>query len=336
MKIIIAHTKEGENAEFVYKAFEAGALSHGDTCVHVEHLRDLHKIRDADVVFQVSYPFIAHRYVFCDEFGNRRPNIEDRLTRSPINDFRVGVFEEAIKNKKRLLSLDSGLLNFRRRENKNYYQISFDSIKNLGKYYNQNSPADRFNALDIEIKPWKKDGGKDLLVFGQVYFGVGSQHVDIRKWQKIWMLEYLTKKGRRPITFSGHPNNPEEYKNDTKLGKTRVIKFSKSKHFKDDFQNSVLAMTFCSHVIAECVVEGLPTYCYSKTSMGWPLFGATTVEEALTPKFPDREQWLYDMAYTQWHTQELENGTAWAHYRPHALKTEDVNWEGMLQPVCLT
>lgn len=335
MKVIIAHTKVGEHADFVYSALEKGCKAHGDTVQHIHSVPEVRHIADADVVMQVSYPFIAHKYVFCDEYDYCPASSSD--VRSPINHFRMEVFEAAVRNKKRLLSLDSGLLNFVRRSNKNYYQLSYDSIKNLGKFYNYNSPSDRFDELGIEIKPWKTDNVGNVVVFGQVRYGVGSQHVDVRSWMRAWMCQYLEIEhpNRHPILFRGHPNNPNEYRTE-KIGKLKRIKFSSAANFKKDLLKAACAVTFCSHVIAETVVEGIPSFCYSKTSMGYPLFMANSMDDILNLKFPEREQWLYDMAYTQWYTTELENGVAWNHYRPHALKIEDVDWDAMVKPVCST
>lgn len=330
MIIAIAHTKIGQKADYAYRAFEEGAKAHGDSCVHITSHDDIKKIKDCDIVFQVAYPFLAHKYVFCDEFGFGKSPIPPENVYSQVNTFRLSVFDEAIKYRKRLLSIDSALLGFKRETLDSYYQISFDSIKGLGKYYNENSPSDRFEKLNIEVKPWRKNGNH-ILTHGQVLYGVGSQHVDINKWMKKFIVNYFESPNRKikKHFFRGHPNAQHSLKSDQKV--QRMVSFSKDT-LEADFTNCWCSVTFCSHIIAESIVRGIPCISCSKTSMGYPLFHSDNpIEDCMNPPMPDRQQWLNDIAYTQWHTDEIKDGTAWAHYRQHALKTADVDWDKHIQ-----
>lgn len=330
MKIAICHTKPCTNALIAFDAFKNGLKLHGDQFVDVQGFDDIKKIEQCDAAVMVSYPDLVELgYKFCDEQHMER----QRQFWSIINTFRGECYKKCVETKKRMLCIDSGLLNFKRGFNvsDNVYQVGWDSIKGLGKYYNVNSPSDRWQKLGKELKDWDYSGIY-IVIFGQVRWGVGSQHIDIKGWYRNTINRLIDNEVPNKILLRCHPNSQDE-----PFPKKEInIKFSKGQStFLEDIDKALCTISFSSHSIVEAVLNGRPSFCCSKLSMGYPLFYLEDIGTCVTAQkaMPDRErtlQWLYDLCYTQWSVEEINSGLAWKHLRPHTLKVKDVRFNDML------
>lgn len=316
MKVAIGHTKIGPNAEYVYKAWDEGLRVHGDKGIHIKDVAHINRIKDCDVVFQVSYPYLPHKkYCISDEFGGNRCKAVHKM--GHVDHMRLGIYEEALKHKKRIIYLDAAVIKSVRKDaSRSYYQVGYDCIKSNGKYYNENSSPDRWKKLRVPIMPWQNvDSGKYYIVTGQVRYGIGSQHIDIHRWYREVMW-YLTKK-RCKTYFRPHPNDTKPYSN------------PKFKYEVSKSQSSIqCVLSFSSNFVVDTISRGIPTIVFSELSPAAPhAFGHIEDINNLQKFCFEREQWLYDLAYTQWHTDEIKSGECWAHLKPHALKKNDVDWE---------
>ncbi len=329
MLIGLAHTKPCDNQRIVFEAFAKGLHKHGDDCVAIYGFNDLPLVKKCDAVAMISYPDIVELgYKFCDE----QHNIRNKQFWSIINTFRGEVYKTCIEQKKRMLCIDSGVINFKRGTSikDTYYQIGWDKIKGLGKYYNENSPDDRWVAQHKELKDFSYDG-VHIVIFGQVQYGVGSQHVDIKQWYRNSINEFRSLDKDTKIVMRLHPNSQKEPFPQKNLN----IKFSTGKNFKEDISKAMCTYSFSSHSIVESILEGRPSFCNSKLSMGYPLFYAPDALFAFTNRFnmPQRSeimQWLYNLCYTQWSVLEIQEGKMWDHLRPHTSKVEDAGFDDML------
>jgi len=335
MLIGLAYTKPGDNQDIVFKAFKEGLKAHGDSFRDIRYFQDLRHVHDCDAVVMVSYPDIAsYNYKFSDEAQMSR-----RRHYSIVNDFRVQIYQKCAVNKKRLLCIDSGVLNFERGRavENNTYQMGWDCIKGLGRYYNENSPPDRWNLLNKELKPWRFEGNY-ILVFGQVQFGVGSQHIDIDKWYKDVIFAILNKSKATQVVIRLHPND-QDWPFPTK--ENINFKFVSPKvDLLEHLKGAKVSVSFTSHAIVQSVLEGVPSFCCSKASMGYPLFYTNSVADVVDNRtnMPSREdtlQWLYNLAYTQWNVTEIKEGLPWNHLRKHVRDT-DVRFDNMLSVVQLS
>lgn len=332
MKIAICHTKPCNNAIIAFDAFRNGLKLHGDEFIDIQGFDDVKKIDQCDAAVMVSYPDLVELgYKFCDE-----PHIKrERQFWSIINTFRGECYKKCVESKKRILCIDSGVLNFKRGSSvsNNVYQIGWDSIKGLGQYYNNNSPSDRWNKLDKELKDWEYSG-VHIVIFGQVRWGVGSQHIDIKGWYRNTLNALIDNNVLvdHAAVLRLHPNAQEE----PFPKKTMNLKFTRDGNtFLQDIQKALCTLSFSSHSIVEAVLNGRPSFCCSKLSMGYPLFYIDNPGKCveLQQTMPDREkviQWLCDLCYTQWSVEEINMGLAWSHLRPHTLKVEDVGFNSML------
>ena len=80
-------------------------------------------------------------------------------------------------------------------------------------------------------------------------------------------------------------------------------------------QDFALAATVVSHSSNSCVesvIEGIPSFVTSKKSVAWDVT-SHDLSEINNPKIFDREQWLNNLAYTQWNLKEIEKGLPFKH-----------------------
>jgi hypothetical protein len=332
MKIGLAHTKPCENQRIVYEAFREGLAANYDSYIDILGFDDIKKIDHCDAVVMISYPDIVELgYKFCDETHYPR---ESRFW-SIINTFRGEVYKKCVESRKRILCIDSGVLGFRRGQGQdvgdNIYQVGWDKIKGLGNYYNNNSPSDRWEKLGFHLADWTYDG-VHIIIFGQVQYGVGSQHVSIKQWYRDSINKILNVSSERRIVIRLHPNCQD----DPFPVKTLNLKFTKGhRKLSDDVEKAFCTISFSSHSIVQSVIYGRPSFSCSKLSMGYPLFHIDNLSDIfarqnLMPERSKVEQWLNDLCYTQWAVSEIKQGLCWNHLRPYTLRIEDAGFDNML------
>ena len=82
-------------------------------------------------------------------------------------------------------------------------------------------------------------------------------------------------------------------------------------------QNSWAVVSRHSNVVVDGLVLGVPAFSWYGVGSVMSLQDLSKIE---TPWYPeDREQFLNDVAYCQWSTKELQNGTAWRHLKDEGL-----------------
>ena len=55
-------------------------------------------------------------------------------------------------------------------------------------------------------------------------------------------------------------------------------------------------------------VRGIPTFVTSDLAICWSVAN-TNLNNIETPEYPDRTQWVHDIGYKMWSTDEIRNGT---------------------------
>lgn len=310
MKIAICHTKIGNDANAVYQGLEAGAKRHGDTPIHCYSAQGFRDSR-ADVAIMISYPHFSRPDRLIEEYDFlQKEDVSHRIDSSPINIFRREVLSFCNNNSIRPIFIDSGIIKCsreRKGSKDNYYQVGYDCIKGLGIYYNDNMPDDRFKKLNIELAPWR-ELNKNCLMFGQLPFGIGTQHIDIRAWYRHCLLFF--KNNRVSVFYCEHPNVEHAFTHEKY--KIRHIAYQDRTDPKLGF-----ALAFSSNAIVDAIINGIPPIAMSRLSPAYKVCTNDVRDYNIVKTF-DRERWLSDMAYTQWNVHEMESGECWNHLRPYA------------------
>lgn len=286
MRVAICHTKSTSVSTMT--ALDKGIRRCGDIVYHIRGMGDIHDIERSDVLICICYP-------------------------SNAQSFRVACHNIAKEQKKRIIYVDSGCMRFSKFKpgSHNYYQVGFDCIKNYGKYYNQNSPPDRFLQLELPIIDWKPANISKVALIGQNPRGVTSQNFNVEQWFKKTIIPYI----KHEYVYINHPN--------TKAGQGRGAEQVMKKQLKE----ARACVAWCSNALVEFIRNGVATIvgCSGGLAYEYTQHDVSSLSHKNYNYF-DREQLLYDLAYTQWTEQEMTEGLTWDHLKPHAMKIEDVNY----------
>ena len=217
-----------------------------------------------------------------------------------------------------------------------YLRLSLNSfLYDDGEFANQNSPSDRWEhlskRLNLSCKPYRKNGNHIVLVM-QKLFDASLRGVE--KDRAINHIKWLNKaisdirqNSDRKIEIRPHPLS---WKSDAEKNILNALDFQKyknvefnptsSRDIRSSLKDAWACVTYCSGSAVISLLEGVPVVAYDSGSMASPVASKTAVN-INNIKLYDREQWLYDMAYTQWNSEELRSGKPWLRFKPYLVKS---------------
>ena len=185
--------------------------------------------------------------------------------------------------------------------------LGYDGLNGRADFCNANSPSDRWELHKHLMKPWNP--GKDyVLLIGQHPSDSSCNMVNIQQWyvesvMKARAIQEL------PVVFRHHPS----YQNPSIPCDIRVVGGS----LENCLKKAACVITFSSTVGVIALLAGIPVVAADPISMVYQMT-ANNVPGGFLPSAqlePDRQQWAYDLAYTQWTEKEIRTGAAWVHLR---------------------
>jgi len=175
----------------------------------------------------------------------------------------------------------------------------FNNLNGLAEFCNQSMPSDRWEKYHAyKIKPWSLRGHY-VLVLGQMPGDSALFGCDIEQWAKDTML-YFTQR-HIPVVYRPHPG-------------PSVTWLDRADDLIEQISNAFCVVTYSSSAGVEAIMQGKPTISCHPGSMVW---GVTThtLPSWEYQHIPDRTQWGYDFAYTQWTSKEMLEGECWDHLK---------------------
>lgn len=185
-----------------------------------------------------------------------------------------------------------------------YYSIGFNDINGHADFKNDKVDSSRADSLNIELKPWRKNQGKYLLLIGQVPWDASVQDSNHQQWIED-TVDDLQTMFNFPILFRAHPLAQDIIK--PPVG----VNISKGS-LADDFEDAYAVVTFNSTTAVESIIEGIPTFTADKGSMAWDI-GNIDMAFLDDPFCSDRSEWLNKLCYSQWNIEEMRVGSPWFH-----------------------
>ena len=211
-----------------------------------------------------------------------------------------------------------------------HWRVSLYSPMNNGNFLSDDSPPDRWNMMNrlwnIRYEPWRKSNENDPILFVlQPKDNWSMDELDPIDWFKdvYNKIRPLTK---RKFLIRPHPNHmaqminrKNEFPNDCELiqGKSHWAGDEK-KYYRFNFQDAITnvhaVITHNSTASVDSCIRGIPTFVTSNLAICWPVAN-TDLTKIETPIFPDREQWVYDIGYKMWSTEEIRSGTVFKRFK---------------------
>jgi len=201
---------------------------------------------------------------------------------------------------------------------------------NNGNFLSDDSPSDRWEMMkslwDIASDPWRVSDPADPILFVlQPKDNWSMNELDPIDWFN-GVYKILRPLTTRKFIVRPHPNHvalieqrKNEFPTDVQVAIGRKFFQGDEKkfyrfHFQEAIENAHAVITHNSTASTDSCVRGIPTFCTSDLALCWPVCNQD-LARIETPELPDRTQWLNDLGYKMWSTEEIKNGTVFRRYK---------------------
>ena len=216
-----------------------------------------------------------------------------------------------------------------------YYTLGWYHFMRDGKYGNENSPSDRWERIqkeqNITVKPWRggSKGSYILLILQKKSDSTLNSLYDnfekYAQWVRVTCMQLRKTYPDVEIKIRPHIktgasswhktiNEIENVSVSTTWNKRE--QFEGGKGLQADLKDAMFVVSYNSNTLTQSVLEGIPSFAIDDNAMAAPVCVKWDyIKKPHKAKDIDRDQWLYDSAYTQWTIAEIRDGTAWKHLK---------------------
>jgi len=187
----------------------------------------------------------------------------------------------------------------------NYYAAGFNGLNRAADFKNQGMPSDRWEKLDMSLLPWLWESyrtGTDIILCGQVPHDANVQNIRFQDFLEVSLRE-IRKYSDRKIIFRPHPMMRLPPIEDTEYS-TGPLAF--------DLNRAHALVVYNSNISVDAVIAGVPVFAGNDNTMAWDMCNKD-IRFLENPEYPDRHQWAWDLAYSQWTPDEMREGLTWRH-----------------------
>lgn len=222
--------------------------------------------------------------------------------RVPVSWPRGEVIERQKQAGGRTVVIDAGYVK-RGNAPDSYYMVGFDGINGWADFRNEGMPSDRWDALGIELKPWRSTG-ENVILCGQVPWDASVQALDMLAWLPD-TAQALRARTQRKIIYRPHPAAREHPPHvDGCETSTRPL--------AEDLAEAHCVVCYNSNSAVEAIINGVPAIVLGNGAMSEAV-AERSLDNVEQPCTPDRRRWAHELAYCQWQPQEMADGSAWRH-----------------------
>lgn len=147
---------------------------------------------------------------------------------------------------------------------------------------------------------WERHDGY-ALILGQVEGDMALRGVHFGAWATTCVA--ALKEQGRDVRFRPHP---EAIKRGQKLPVPPHLHLDRT--LQDALSSAAFVVTWNSNTSTDAVLSGVPAIAMDQGAMAWPMASHAIDDDLVTP---DRTEWFRDMAWRQWSTNEMSDGSAW-------------------------
>jgi len=211
---------------------------------------------------------------------------------------------------KNVLILEKGFI-----KRDTHYMVGLNGLNNRANFNLKSRvmPSDRFEKLNVDLKPWRTEG-EHVLLIGQVPWDASVQHTDHIAWLTN-TAAWINSQTSRTVIFRPHPLAAKA--TPSIFGTQRS-----NRSLESDLRKAHAVVTFNSNTGVDALLEGIPAYADDEGSMIYSVCNRLKNNAIDCPSLYNRETWAYNLAYTQWNYEEMRSGEAWAHIKSIAFKKQ--------------
>ena len=213
------------------------------------------------------------------------------------------VWDHFKKQNKKVIVLEVGAL-FRGTT----WKVGIDGINRDAIFPDGNNNSDRAEQLGLKLKPWNTNGSKIIIC---------TQHDKSQQWEGmppiqqfvVDMIRGVQVWTDKEIVVRPHPR--------CKLNIPGIeVQAPKQipgtyDDFDLQFEDVYAVINWSSNPATQAVMNGIPVFT-GQSSLAWDM-SIKSLTNINNPLLPDREQWLNNLAYTEWSVPEISQGTPIKH-----------------------
>ena len=195
------------------------------------------------------------------------------------------------------------------RVDKNHWPLNislgYNGLNGKATFVNKGKDSSRWDKLfnDGRLKEWRK-GGTFILVTGQV---PGDQSIRSLNVNYPDICKKVCAETDHSVLFKPHPRGPMiEIKGSR--AKVTTVKLDQL------LRSCIAVVTVNSNSGVDSVINGVPVLALDKGSMCWDIC-MKDYTQLSNIEYPDRQQWLNELAWCQWFPEEISSGDAWEHLK---------------------
>ena len=217
------------------------------------------------------------------------------------------------------------------------WKIGINGVNREADFHNDSVGGERWGKFNVELSPWGQTGD-DIIVCGQ--------HTNSHQWRNNppmskWFDQQITeirKYTDKPIIIRPHPRNhvaidTAKYKNVKIVGPRRDKNTYDDTDLAERLKSAWAVVSHSSNPAMTAVFSGIPVY-VSEASLSYDV-GNKTFENINNPNMPDRQKWTNKLSYTEWWTDEIEQGLPWKRIKKR-LEEKYLNenwWSTEIKPI---
>lgn len=197
------------------------------------------------------------------------------------------------------------------------WKVGINGINGRANFCNkENLDEDRLEKLGLKLQPWHE--GENIIICGQ--------HQKSEQWKNLPHIDQyyenriveIRNHTDAPIILRDHPRHQRgiHYMNEIDLIKAYGITYSTANQVKgtydnfdfiDILKNAKLVVSESSNPAMEATINGVPAWT-GPDSLTYPV---SVHPKNLDKARPNREQWLLELAHTEWTVEEIREGLPW-------------------------
>ena len=164
---------------------------------------------------------------------------------------------------------------------------------------------DRPRKLGLVVKPWRTRG-REIVVMGQRGDSGQWGFTDPTQWYQSKLSE-IQQYSDRPLLFRPHPRFPvPSWENVQQQRPRRLAGTYDSYDFDNAIGKAWAVVNFNSGPGSQAIINGVPAF-VDQSSLAATV-GNIDLTQIENPNRPDRNQWICDIAHTEWSISELVAG----------------------------
>jgi hypothetical protein len=212
-------------------------------------------------------------------------------------------------------------------EKNKHYRVGINGfLNNSGIFFNQQHKNDRLSQLGIQFPGWKDNSNGHVLIMLQLPGDASLRGINMYSWARYCVEQIKKHAPDREIVIRSHPGHrikdtDEFYKfvADLLIDNNNIkISPGNEKPLKDDLENCYCTVSYSSGSGIDSILHGVPTIATDPGNFAWGI-SSNYVEDINNLTRADSKQiedWLCNLAYSQWTIEEMHNGTVWTHLFP--------------------